>query len=291
MRIFKYILFLIAGLILWFVVDFSFSFQQLSIIFFLSSVLYLLAGTFIEFKYCGKQKIINSILLLIPQFLFVFVIAILNKALFPIFTPGIFVICLLNFIIGSFIVYKFRGKKFLSFMLIIGWLFLIFIAGFKMIPQLEYSNNSYIENKQLIPYKLISLKKDTLLSDQCINKVVVLDFWSTRCGICYRLFPKIEELANYYKENKNVMIIAVNDGTVDSVSRFFDAKGIDKYTFPFMYDIGKSLNKDLNIQGYPVTFIFDKKGNLRYRHNGCGKDEILVLLPKLIEQIDFLLSE
>ncbi len=58
-----------------------------------------------------------------------------------------------------------------------------------------------------------------------------------------------------------------------------------------MYDIDKTMNSLLQIKSYLLTCIIDKKGNIRYKHRGCGHVEAAVTVPNLIEQIDMLLAE
>ncbi len=291
MKILKLIIVFIIGFLLYFAINATFMFQHLSITFFTATIIYLIIGTIIQYRYKVKQKRIISFLILITPFLFALGMAYNNKLLIPFYTPGLFLVAILNFFLGFFLAFIYKKRKYLFYTSLILWFVLILYVGLVVFPQIEYKENNIIEKKPLIQYTLLGLKNDTLTSEQCKNKVVVMDFWTTTCGVCYRLFPKIQELSDHYKNNKDVIIIAVNDGKTDSISKFMKAKGVDKYTFPFMYDISKTLNSFLQIKAYPLTCIIDKKGNIRYKHRGCGHDEVAVMVPNLIEQIDVLLAE
>jgi thiol-disulfide isomerase/thioredoxin len=291
MKKLKFVLLILTSLVLWFLTDFTFSIQHIGITFFVTSLIYLVVATLVGFGYLGKQKNIISIIFLVPQLLFAIFVALANKALFPFFTPGVLIVCMFNYFFGLLIAFCCRNRKYLLFIFIVGWLLLVYYLGFKMIALMEFKEYNIVENKDVASFKLLSRDKDTLDSDQLRNKIIVLDFWTTKCGVCYRLFPKIQELADYYHDNKNILIIAVNDGKTDSIEGFQKAKGIDKYTFPFMYDLNKTLHENLNIEAYPITCIIDKKGKLRYRHIGCGKDEMSVIVSEFIKQIDILLAE
>lgn len=42
------------------------------------------------------------------------------------------------------------------------------------------------------------------------GQLVVLDFWNTGCGICFKKFPKLEQYHVRYRNNANIKFFAVN---------------------------------------------------------------------------------
>lgn len=46
------------------------------------------------------------------------------------------------------------------------------------------------------------------------TKVVLLDFWFTRCGACFQKFPKLQRFYEKHKNNKEIQIFAV-DSPID----------------------------------------------------------------------------
>ena len=42
------------------------------------------------------------------------------------------------------------------------------------------------------------------------GKVLVLDFWTTSCAICFHEFPKLERLYAEYRDRSDVEVYAVN---------------------------------------------------------------------------------
>ena len=104
MKILKHIITFFIGMVLYFTINVTFMFQSTSLIFVTATLLYLTAGIFVQFKYFEKQKNIITILLLVPQILFAILIFFNNKNLFPIHTPGILCIVLLNYFLGFLLV-------------------------------------------------------------------------------------------------------------------------------------------------------------------------------------------
>jgi len=110
--------------------------------------------------------------------------------------------------------------------------------------------------------------KDSLVSfNQQKGKVVLLDFWNSRCGVCFRKFPEVQHVYNKYKQNPNVNIFTVNfffkDGDKDGDAfRIIKERG---YTFPVLICKDMGLLKELNITGYPTVLILNQNGKIVYR--------------------------
>ena len=42
------------------------------------------------------------------------------------------------------------------------------------------------------------------------NKIVILDFWNTGCGICFQKFPIVQKISNKYEKMPDIQFYAVN---------------------------------------------------------------------------------
>src|SRR5690606_11453789 len=42
------------------------------------------------------------------------------------------------------------------------------------------------------------------------NKMIILDFWTTNCGVCFKKFPDFERIMKKYDSNSNIVFYAVN---------------------------------------------------------------------------------
>jgi len=98
-----------------------------------------------------------------------------------------------------------------------------------------------------------------------MNKVVVLDFWNTSCGNCYRQFPKFQKLYDRYKSNPEIQFFALNKPMRGDTAgqAFAELKG--KYTFPIMVPEMDTLPKVFGVHSYPTTIVLDRAGFIVFR--------------------------
>lgn len=108
--------------------------------------------------------------------------------------------------------------------------------------------------------------KDLKLSDYK-GKVVLLDFWASWCPPCREEMP---QLVKFYEEHhkQDFQLIAVNiDNKEGNMQKFLD-KLFPQPEFPIVTDDTQKIPALFNIQAMPTTIFIDKKGNIRYRHDG-----------------------
>lgn len=107
---------------------------------------------------------------------------------------------------------------------------------------------------------------------QFVGKTVVLDFWSTTCGVCFRCFPDFQELIDKYKDNENVIFYAV--AKVNPHQRIEDVKNKAAslpYDFSFLFINNDSINRVFNskfVRTVPTMIIIDKDGKIAYIDGG-----------------------
>ena len=99
------------------------------------------------------------------------------------------------------------------------------------------------------------------------DKVIVLDLWTTNCGLCFEKFPYFEEVYLKYESNSNVEFYSVNipikrdklEKTKELVNRL-------GYRFPTIYSSegNKIVSEKLNYYGYPQLLII-KRGKVYYK--------------------------
>lgn len=126
--------------------------------------------------------------------------------------------------------------------------------------------------------------------DTIKNKVIILDYWTTSCGVCFKKFPEYEKLYLKYKENPNVVIYSVNIPVKRDTLGYAKQK-IEKYNykFPVLYSESDTIPKQLGFNTYPHLIILKNK---KIRYNGypiIGEDNIFV--STLEDEIELLLNE
>ncbi len=116
------------------------------------------------------------------------------------------------------------------------------------------------------------------------GKVVILDFWATWCGPCFRAFPNIRELQARYKDY-DVVILGVTsiqnrhtrrypDGHTEPIvtqgepekefalmKEFMDENDM---TWKVVFSDESCFNPDYGVFGIPHVAIIDTKGKVRY---------------------------
>jgi len=110
------------------------------------------------------------------------------------------------------------------------------------------------------------------------GKVVLLDFWATRCPPCVEEMPKV--LATYNKFHKQGLeIIGVStDESKEIVIRFVKARGI---RWPQYLDENREISNRWQIPGLPSMWLIDKKGVLV---NMDARDDLQGNVEKLLAQ-------
>lgn len=131
---------------------------------------------------------------------------------------------------------------------------------------------------------------DQIRLDTIFNKVIVLDYWTTGCGVCFQKFPDYEKLYLKYKNNSKVLFYSVNIPTKkDTIG--FAKKMIEKYNynFPVLYSASDTIPKQLGFNRYPHMVILK---NREVRFNGyLNLNEKNVFIYKLEDEIEKLLNE
>ncbi|MBU2938351.1 TlpA family protein disulfide reductase [Lacinutrix sp. C3R15] len=102
-------------------------------------------------------------------------------------------------------------------------------------------------------YKLSELK----------GKVVVLNFWFTKCGPCIQEMPQLNELASNFKE-KDVVFLAITFNKKNIVHTFLESN-------PFQYTILADANAIISMYGvnsFPTSIVINKKGEMVLKELG-----------------------
>ncbi|ULC59981.1 TlpA family protein disulfide reductase [Flaviramulus sp. BrNp1-15] len=96
------------------------------------------------------------------------------------------------------------------------------------------------------------------------NKVIILDLWSTSCGICIKKFPDFEKLMLDYKNDSEVEFYTLNlplkrDSIRDITSY------VSKYKFQSLFAEKYDSWSKLNNETVPKILILNKNKNIVYK--------------------------
>ena len=125
---------------------------------------------------------------------------------------------------------------------------------------------------------------DALRLESYRGKVVYLDFWASWCGPCRQSLPQLEKLRNEIKARGfEVIAINVDENPQDGLNF------LKKYpvTYPIVQDSHGVLAQLYDVKGMPSSYLIDRKGVVRYVHQGFNKKD----LPPLREAVEQLVGE
>jgi thiol-disulfide isomerase/thioredoxin len=97
------------------------------------------------------------------------------------------------------------------------------------------------------------------------GQVVLINFWATWCGPCRKEMPLLEQIQKKYASLGFTMLgVNVEEDTTMMDTFLKDVP----VTFPILLDPANGVSKLYNVSAMPSTVIVDRKGNIRYLHQG-----------------------
>lgn len=97
------------------------------------------------------------------------------------------------------------------------------------------------------------------------GQVVLINFWATWCGPCRKEMPLLEQIQKKYAPLGFTMLgINVEEDTTQMEAFLGDVP----VTFPVLLDPANQVSKLYDVAAMPSTVIVDRKGNIRFIHQG-----------------------
>ena len=97
------------------------------------------------------------------------------------------------------------------------------------------------------------------------GQVVLINFWATWCGPCRKEMPLLEQIQKKYAPLGFTMLgINVEEDTTQMEAFLGDVP----VSFPVLLDPANRVSKLYDVAAMPSTVILDRKGNVRYIHQG-----------------------
>ena len=130
--------------------------------------------------------------------------------------------------------------------------------------------NNFKTGTKLSNFRFTDLKGNRYNLKELTGKVVVLNFWFINCGPCRQEIPDLNKLVLKYKDNPDVIFLAI---ALDSRA---DVKEFLKKT-PFLYNItenGSYLTESYGVQGYPTHVVLDQEAIIKFHTAGLAMNTI-----------------
>jgi cytochrome c biogenesis protein CcmG/thiol:disulfide interchange protein DsbE len=134
-------------------------------------------------------------------------------------------------------------------------------------------------------FKLKDLGGSTISLSSLRGKVVFLNVWATWCEPCRREMPSIESLYEQFKQDKNLVVLAVSQDSADrsAVDTYIRKNG---FKFTVLLDPANMVGEAYNVSGIPETFIIARDGRIVAHHSGpydWSKPEMRDALEELLK--------
>jgi thiol-disulfide isomerase/thioredoxin len=227
-----------------------------------------------------KEHLKLGLTIIIPIFLIFFITSFFagfsRTLMYLIFIP-----------ISVYLGWLFSNRK--SILILIFSFILFAFVGLILFPNLfVLQNNIGVHtNEAFDGISLINKNKESIELDK--SKIIVLDFWTTSCGICFKKFPDLEKYYLEFKNNPNVEFYSINVPLKrDEFSKVIKLVDDLNYEFPTLYATSIKEVENLGIYAYPHLLIL-KNGKLRY--DGRLETDKYIFVNHLKSEINKLITE
>ncbi len=165
---------------------------------------------------------------------------------------------------SAFLGYRFQKRN--SYGTVVGILAIV-VVSYVLVPNvLSLFTAKNTREKKEFPEMVFKNEKDEPVVFP-ENTLIVLDFWNTNCGVCYRKFPGFEALSKKYA-SQGVLFYSVHVPMPnESLPKVYALVKKLNYTFPTLYaSSSKEVQSKLTIYRYPTVLMF-RNNTLYYKGN------------------------
>lgn len=175
----------------------------------------------------------------------------------------------LSSVLLGYLCYKVNNKYYRIPIAILSFAFCFWIStvGYSLwLHKLSFKSFSGKTNIQVDKNDFLVQTKtgDSISISDFKGKYLVVDCWYTRCGVCYKEMPKVQDLYEDYKDNPDVQVVALHfrlEGEMYLTgTEIMDNRG---FSIPCLsIDIDDPIREKVELKVFPTVFIFDNKGSI-----------------------------
>lgn len=185
----------------------------------------------------------------------------------------------------------FRGKWMIAIAI---WLSIAASYLWWGIPRIVFYKRDVLISVPVNDIQIAGITCDSLHFEDLKGKIVILDFWNTRCGYCYDMKPEMLALATQYKNDPRVHFASVASAHYDSLSDVLAGEFIEighPASMPEYYDHTGELARRLAPAGCPIVTFVDQRGVAVLSHHGYDSDTRRVYRDLLEKQLLSMLGD
>ncbi len=148
--------------------------------------------------------------------------------------------------------------------------------------QIEKNPEAYFEvGEKALDFIVSDMQGNTTKLSDLKGKVVVLNFWFTKCAPCVMEMPSLNTVVETFKE-KPVVFIAITFNTKQLIEQFLE-------THKFDYKIAPNANDVITmygVQSYPTSIVINQKGEIVLKELGYRTNIESVLTQSIKSLLD-----
>ena len=179
----------------------------------------------------------------------------------------IYSLCILWAFITTILTYEYKNK----ILIILGcliWLFGITIVAERWGEFYSYGKINKEQTLNVADYSIEDSNEKFKLQE-LKGKYILLDFWGSHCSVCFKTFPKIQEMHEKYKSDSTIIIASIflkndkKDEDIKTGQKMITDRGYDFTVFATDYE--NPLLDYTKINGVPTVLILDEYHNVIFR--------------------------
>ena len=122
-----------------------------------------------------------------------------------------------------------------------------------------------------LPHLLPNVGGEVSLKEYA-GRVIVVDFWASWCAPCAKTLPHLSRLAS---SRPGLAVLALSlDEDRDKALDFLGRKEKANPGLTYLHDSRRAVAEAYDLDGMPSLVIVDRKGVLRYRHDGYTEADL-----------------
>lgn len=171
---------------------------------------------------------------------------------------------------GCYEIKPFIAKSLLG-LLWVGMIFWLIFSGLELWSnKIQFGSwTGEMTLKEYTPMHFQAPQGDTITVADYSGRYLVLDFWTTSCGVCWKKFPQVEALYQKIKSNAKIAFYGVhcrNEKERETISTGIEKLKEKGYTFP---SLSVALNdptvQNIGVIAFPTVLIFSPQGDVIFR--------------------------
>ena len=100
------------------------------------------------------------------------------------------------------------------------------------------------------------------------GKITVISFWATWCAPCKKELDAIAEVYEDWQEDYDMELVAITIDNARALSKVPAMVETKNWDYIVLSDAKQELQRALNFQSVPQTFLLNEKGDIVYSHSG-----------------------